>query len=136
MNDIAATLGLVQLERLEAMNARRAEITTQYTKAFSGLSDFVLPSRKAYMTKPAYHNYVIKYPGRDKLINWLAQNGISTGVHYIPSNHYEIYRTYRGKTPVCDEIWKYILTLPLFPDLRSKEVKQIIARVRSHVLKK
>ncbi|MBN2036064.1 MAG: DegT/DnrJ/EryC1/StrS family aminotransferase [Chitinispirillaceae bacterium] len=133
MNDIAASLGLVQLDRLDAMNARRADITARYNKAFSGLTSIALPPRKAYMTKPAHHNYVIKYHERDKLNEWLAQNGISSGVHYIPSNHYAIYRGYRGSTPVCDETWKYVLTLPLFPDLGSKEVKHIIACVRSGV---
>lgn len=129
MNDITAAIGLVQLAKLDIMNKRRYEISQRYTNAFSSVKHIEVPKIKDYMTKPAYHNYVIKVDNRDGLNDFLKQKGISTGVHYIPNNHYDMYKQYKGETPVSDAVWKRLLTLPLYPDLKDDEVKFIINSV-------
>jgi len=125
MNDINAAIGLVQLAKLEAGNKIRREITAAYTKAFAAQPQIELPRAKEYMTKPACHNYVIKVTERDRLNAHLKDRGITTGVHYIPNNHYDMYKKYRGATPVSSGVWSRLLTLPLFPDLKPEEVKHI-----------
>lgn len=130
MNDIPAAIGIVQLGKLNKMNERRREISQMYTEAFSNEDWIETPTIKEYMTKPACHNYVIKAGCRDKLNSYLKDNGISTGVHYIPNNHYEMYKKYKGKTPVCNQAWKKLLTLPLFPDLTDEQVEYIIDKIK------
>jgi len=129
MNDIPAAIGLVQLQKLEKMNQRRKEITEIYNKGLKGLSWLETPIIKPY-AKPSYHNYVIKVQKRDQLNIYLQEKGISTGVHYIPNNHYEMYHQFRGETPIADSIWKKLLTLPLFPDLKDDEVEFIIKEIK------
>jgi len=129
MNDIPAAIGLVQLKKLDRMNQRRREITEQYNMGLKGLSWLETPTIKSYAV-PSYHNYVIKIEKRDPLNIYLQQKGISTGVHYIPNNHYEMYRAFRGQTPISDSVWKKLLTLPLFPDLKNEEVDFIIREIR------
>jgi perosamine synthetase len=129
MNDISAAIGLVQLAKLDAMNRRRREISRIYTEAFSGEKRLELPAAKSYMTLPAAHNYVIKTADRDGLNAHLARAGVSTGVHYVPSNNYDMYKKYRGATPVSSAVWKKLLTLPLFPDLKREEIDLIIKSV-------
>ena len=133
MNDINAAIGLVQLAKLEAGNRRRAEITAAYNKAFSGNPRIGVPAPREYMTRPACHNYVIKVQERDALNAFLKERGVTTGVHYIPNNHYDMYKNYRGQTPVSSETWSRLLTLPLFPDLRDEEVKLISGLVMEFV---
>jgi perosamine synthetase len=129
MNDINAALGLVQLKKLDMMNDRRREISEKYNKGFADLDWIETPVTKSY-TKSAYHNYVIKAKERDRLNTYLQKKGISTGVHYIPNNHYQMYKNCRGQTPVCEEVWTKLLTLPLFPDLTDYEVDMIVEKVR------
>jgi perosamine synthetase len=129
MNDITASIGIIQLSKLDKMNKRRYEISRQYSKAFSSLRRIEVPAIKDYMTRPACHNYVIKIDDRDGLNDFLKEKDISTGVHYIPNNHYDMYKQYRGKTPVSDAVWKKLLTLPLYPDLKDEEVQFIISSV-------
>ncbi|MBU2575134.1 MAG: DegT/DnrJ/EryC1/StrS family aminotransferase [Elusimicrobia bacterium] len=129
MNDITAAIGLVQLEKLDGMNRRRAEISKMYTDAFSSRKKIGLPVVKDYMTRPACHNYVIKTEDRDGLNACLKQKGISTGVHYIPNNNYDMYKKFRGATPVAGAVWKKLLTLPLFPDLKREETELITSSV-------
>jgi perosamine synthetase len=130
MSDIAAALGIVQLAKLDRSNARRAELVGRYNDGLKGVGDIEIPVRKPYMTKPAYHNYVIKSARRDQLNAFLKEKGISTSVHYYPNHLYEIYKPYRRHLPVTESVWKRVLTLPLFPDLTEQQQDYIISSIR------
>ncbi len=129
MNDIPAAIGIVQLKKLDKMNQRRREITERYNQGLKDLQWLEIPTVKPY-ARPSHHNYVIKVVKRDQLNIYLQEKGISTGVHYIPNNHYEMYHSFRGETPVADSVWKKLLTLPLFPDLKDEEVDYIIREIK------
>jgi len=129
MNDIPAAIGLVQLRKLDKMNERRKEITEKYNKGLDGLDWLEIPVVRPY-AEPSHHNYVIRVEKRDQLNIYLQEKGISTGVHYIPNNHYDMYKSFRGETPISDSVWKKLLTLPLFPDLKGEEVDFIIQEIR------
>ena len=129
MNDINASIGLVQLSKLEWMNDQRRAIVKRYNKELADLDWLEVPVNKEY-TKSACHNYVIKTKDRQELSDYLKEKGISTGVHYIPNNHYRMYKDCRGQTPVCEEVWTKLLTLPLFPDLKDEQVDTIIESIR------
>lgn len=134
MNDIAASLGIVQLAKLEKANARRREIVSRYNEAFADVDWIETLVEKKY-AKSSHHNYVIKVLNgkRDELITYLANNGVSASVHYIPNHLYRLYKPYYRKLPVTESIWKKIVTLPLFPDLKDTDVDYIIERVKTFV---
>jgi len=129
MHDITAAIGLVQLGKLERMNKRREEITKRYNAGLKDLAWLKTPVVKSY-ARPSHHNYVIKTEYRDQLNEYLKSKGISTGVHYVPNHHYKMYKKFRADVPVCERIWKTILTLPLYPDLFDKEADMIIEEIR------
>ena len=76
MNDISAAIGVVQLAKLDAMNLKRAEMTNTYNEAFSKVNSIKIPNVKAYMSKPACHNYVIQVADRDGLNNFLKEKSV------------------------------------------------------------
>ena len=130
MHDISAAIGLVQLARLADLNARRAQLAKRYDEALAGL-DWIRRPVVEPDTKPAWHNYAIQTDHRDALNLYLAERGISTGVHYIPSNRYEMYKACRGETPVAEALWKRLLTLPLYPDLTDEDFEQVVDGIRA-----
>lgn len=125
MNDIAAAIGLVQLEKLEAANGRRRQISAIYDSRLAGVGDIELLSHREYQSSAA-HNYVIKTGRRDALNDFLREKGVSTGVHYYPNHLYDIYKPYYRACPVAEAEWSKLLTLPLFPALSNDEVDYII----------
>ncbi len=129
MNDIAAALGIVQLSKLEKLNKIREELTNLYNRLLKDIPEVKTPVLKSNR-KSAYHNYVIKAERRNELNQYLTEEGISTSVHYFPNNHYAIYERYRSETPISDDIWKKILTLPLFPDLKIEDVYFIADKIK------
>jgi len=129
LNDIPSAIGLVQLARLDEMNARRTQWAGRYDEALKDLAWIQRPVVEPN-TRPDWHNYVIQTDHRDGLNAYMAERGIATGVHYIPNNHYDMYKKCKGKTPVAERIWKRLLTLPLYPDLTEEDFGRIITAIR------
>jgi perosamine synthetase len=131
INDIASAIGLVQLSKLDKANARRRIIVKKYNEAFADTDWIETPVEKDY-TKSANHNYVIKILSgkRDEFIRYLGENGISASVHYIPSHLYDIYKPYYRKLPTAESVWIKLVTLPLFPDLKDKDIDYIVGKVK------
>lgn len=132
MNDIAAAIGLVQLKKLKRMNKEREQLWKAYNDSFSKIPWVETPLERSYV-KSSYHNYVIKVPNRNKLIEHLNKSDISASVHYRPIYHHKIYKQLgiREKCPVAERVWKKLVTLPLFPDLGSAKQERIITAVKS-----
>lgn len=128
LNDIPAVLGLVQLKKLAGLNNKRRQIAGQYNAAFKQLDWLETPVEKSY-AHSAFHNYVVKMEQRDKFVQYMANKGISTGVHYYPNHLYPVYKPYYRKLPVAESIWQKIVTLPLFPDLTPSQIDYIIETV-------
>lgn len=127
MNDIAAAIGLVQLRKLDAMNGRRREIVEQYDRALKGVVN--LPPKEPPTFKSSWHLYCIKADNRDGLAEYLAQQGISTSVHYYPIHLYDCYGD-QARLPVAEAAATRMMTLPLFPDLTDSDVTKITSHIR------
>jgi len=132
MNDLAASIGLVQFDKLNQTNGRRAKITERYNRALAKPDWIELPAAKPGM-KSSHHNYVIKVDARirDRLIDYLNQAGISANVHYLPNHLYKMFRQFPHDVPVTDRVWRQIVLLPIFPDLSLSDQNKIMAAVRA-----
>lgn len=133
LSDIAAAIGLVQLQKLEAHNAKRRALVERYNQAFADLEYLETPVEHSY-AKSSWHLYVIKLPNqrcRDDLIRHLKDHRISPGVHYYPINLHPYYQYVKAEVPVANAIWKRILTLPLFPGLSQADQDRVIEAVMS-----
>jgi perosamine synthetase len=133
MSDINAAIGLVQLEKLKVSNIMRRSIVDHYQDAFSDLEWLERPVEKDYC-KSSWHLYYIKLEKpeyRDRLNLFLRDRGIATGVHYMPLHLQPYYRDQgQPSLPVAEDVWRRILTLPLYPGLLASEVEQVIEGVR------
>jgi perosamine synthetase len=125
MNDLMAAIGLAQLKKLDWMNARRRQIIQRY---LNGLKDHkhVRPLFPYQLDNAAYWLFGVRCDYRDDMIIHLKKHGIATGVHYMPLPLHPLFKRYQSETPVANEIWKTMITLPLFPDLTDEEVDYIV----------
>jgi len=132
-NDIAAAIGIVQLDRLPELNARRRKIAQLYTAGLSDCAWLDLPHDYPGCVSSC-HAYVIKVKndGRDRLNQHLKECDIATGVHYIPL-HVQPYFKQLVDTPylpVAETVWRTLLTLPSYPDLSNGEIDYIIYSIK------
>jgi perosamine synthetase len=136
LTDIAAALGLVQLDRAESMRARRAAIRARYDEALTGLP-LVLPSVPDDVVS-AHHLYVIRDQrnpaDRDQIIAHLASQGIGASVHFIPLHLHTYYREIYGYAPedfpVATEEFGRALSLPIWSGMDDGDVHRVVECVR------
>lgn len=142
LTDVAAALGLRQLERLGAMQKRRSEIVAAYHEAFTDLSELILPRARPHV-EHAWHLYVIRLRqgslrvDREGFIRALAEKGIGTSVHFIPLYRHPFYHRTLGVNaqdfPVAERVFDSCLSLPLFSAMTQEEVAAVITAVRDVV---
>jgi perosamine synthetase len=128
MNDIGASIGLVQLAKLDAMNARRREIAVRYTTGLADVSEVETPPPDGAGSLSSWHLYWIKCRHRDDLSAWLQEQGISTGVHYRPIHTYRCY----GDQPslaTAERLFPLILSLPMHPGLTDNDVDRVVQAI-------
>lgn len=121
MNDITASIALCHLDVLEQRNAYRKQLAEWY--------DLYLPEwiQRPYRSS-TWHLYTIRIPHRDELYDFLAENGISCGVHYKPLTHYKIFGK-QEPMPNAEQAFKEILSLPMHVNVTHEDVKNICALV-------
>jgi perosamine synthetase len=138
MTDMAASLGLGQLERAETMRDARRQIAEAYDRALGSLAPFELIA-PAKDCEHAYHLYVLKLRDgvltidRDQFIRELRDLGIGTSVHFIPLHMHPYYRDTYGYAasalPVAAGLFKRSLSLPIYSRMTEADVTRVIEAV-------
>ncbi|MEM3396999.1 MAG: DegT/DnrJ/EryC1/StrS family aminotransferase [Thermoplasmata archaeon] len=125
MNDVAAAIGIAQMRKLPSILERKTYLFNRYTEKLKGIPEVKTPTLLPHVKTSAY-SYVIKCERRDDLMAFLAEKGITTGVHYMPVHLQPAYKRYRKKLAVTEKIWQQILTLPLYYALTEEEQNYIV----------
>ncbi|MCX8174016.1 MAG: DegT/DnrJ/EryC1/StrS family aminotransferase [Thermoplasmata archaeon] len=128
MNDIAAAIGIAQLQKLPVILERKTYLFNRYTEKLKAIPHLRVPTIHPHV-KPSAYSYVIKCERRDELMAFLSEKGITTGVHYMPVHLQPAYKRYRKKLPVTEKIWQQILTLPLYYTLKEEEQDYIVEMI-------
>lgn len=142
MTDIQAAIGLVQLQRLEAMQQRRYEIVRQYNAAFSDMDELQAPIERPNV-QSAWHLYVLRLNldrlsiDRSQFIDEMSARNIGTSVHFIPIHLHPYYRNKYGwqpnDFPVAYHEYQRLVSLPLHPGLTDDDVADVITAVQDIV---
>lgn len=133
MTDIAAAIGLAQMDRYEDILRRREEIIRRYDAAFQPLGIESLP----HFTEDHHssgHLYITRVPGitaeqRNEIIIKMAEAGIACNVHYKPLPMMTAYRNMGFRMedyPNAYNRFVNSITLPLHTKLSDEEVDYII----------
>lgn len=129
MNDLAASIGLVQLERLPQMNKRRSEIIQMYLDGIAELKT-IKPLLPYEPDKYVYQMFGIRTENREDLILYLKSKGIATGCHYTPLSIQPLFKPYTNGCPIAEREYHKMITLPLHADLSNEEVLHIISEIK------
>lgn len=133
--DIQAALGLRQLERLDEMNARRAQLAELYIDQLASVRHVEPLARAPYAHEHAWHILVVLLDDaalsvdRDAFIRVLRDKGVGAGLHFVPLHLQSLYRPMvsRPETlPVATAADRRVLTLPLFPDMTDADVGFVV----------
>ena len=139
LTDIASALGIHQLRRVEAMQARRAQVVAEYDGAFADLP-CILPPHAEPGDVHSWHLYATQITddaplSRDAFIAEMAARGIGCSVHYIPLHRHPYWRERYGLTeaqfPAAEQYFKGTVSLPLFSAMSDADVQRVIEATRA-----
>ena len=129
MNDLAASIALAQLSKLDYMNQKRRDILQKYIDGIKDLN-YTKIGLPYQLENSSYHIFMLRIQERDKFLKYMTEIVIATGVHYMPLTMHPLFYKYKNETPVADRIWKEFVTLPFFPDLKNEEIEYVINAIR------
>lgn len=134
LNDILAAIGLVQLRKLDALNAKRRAIVARYREAFRDLEWIGMPPEDDETHKSAWHICCIRLGegiDRDELSVFLKERGVLTGVHYKPIHLYKCYG-HQPRLPVAEAAFPSLLTIPSHAAMSDEDVDRVIDAFRRY----
>jgi dTDP-4-amino-4,6-dideoxygalactose transaminase len=129
MSNINAGIGLAQLKKVDSFIARRRKICRRYDSAFKNIPGITyLPIN---YDNVAPHIYVIRVTNgcRDKLMQYLKDLDIETGINYVPNHLHNFYIRKNIRLPETQRAYQEILTIPLHCGLSDDDVEQVIQGV-------
>jgi perosamine synthetase len=131
LSDIAAALGVAQVEKLDRMLADRARVAALYEQGLSNLDDVKTPISGRGDELRSWFVYTVRLPedaDRDATIASLAEQGIASKaylpcIHLFPHLRELGYR--EGQFPVAEAASARSLALPFFPAMSESQVSQV-----------
>jgi len=127
----AAILNL-KLRSLESGNTARRHHADRYR---SLLRDLPIQTMESSLESvPVYHLFVVRTTFRDDLAKFLHSRGIATGIHYPIPIHRTGFMKLLGsqrRCPAAERLSQTVLSLPMFPELRSHEVDRVTHAIQA-----
>ena len=129
MTDIAASIGIHQLRKIDRFRRRRELLALRYDASLAQI-DIRLPAHAPAGDNHAWHLYTIRLSNeapvaRDEFIRKMAAAGIGTSVHFIPLHLHPYWRdTYQLRPeqfPIASKAFRGIVSLPLYSRMSDSD---------------
>jgi perosamine synthetase len=140
LSDIAAALGIGQLERLDEILLRRSEAADRYGSLLGGVAELELPVSDDADHRRSWFVYVVLFPdhtARERAIEAFERERIGYN-RYLPSIHLQPYMRERfgfqeGLCPIAEDVSSRSLALPFFTGIEAA-AQERVAEVLSSAL--
>jgi len=140
MPDLLAALGISQLRKLERFQARRDELAQRYLEGLEEIQS--LRPASGFLAHPNRHSWCVfavlideseAGVSRELLIERLRERNIGTSVHFIPTHLFSAYAEQQKTLPHTEQVWKQLISLPLYPAMSVSDVDDVLAAIRDVV---
>ncbi len=123
----------IKLGYLDQWNNHRRLVHDLYVKHFDHTSVKMLSTPEH--TVGVHHLEVIRVDNRDSMREWLASNGVATGIHYAqPCHKHPAFSEFDiSELPIAEDAAEHQLSLPMHPTLTAQEVEYVASRVSEHL---
>src|SRR5215210_2361318 len=138
LSDVLAAIALVQLDKLERHLEVRKQQFARYDEAVAEL-DGIRALERDPRDEHAHHLYVVRIDAeaagatRDDYQRALAEDGISTSIHFLPVHTLTWYRERfpdQPPLPVAERAGREVLSLPLSPAHSDDAIGAVVEALR------
>jgi perosamine synthetase len=131
MNDLAASIGMVQLSKLSEMNKKRSGIIDRYLKNINQLEN-IQPLVPYELDKYVYQMFGIRVEKKNEIILHLKSKGIPTGCHYTPLSTQPLFSKWGNSCPYIEKEINKCITLPLHAAMSYEDVDYITDAIEKY----
>ena len=135
LDDIRASLGIVQLNKLKADLIKRQSVRKLYEMSLSPFDDVIVPFSD---NKEFVSNYIMPIVlknssknKRDFVRSYLHEKGIQTSIHYPAVHKFSVYKQYTRNLPITEYVVDNELSLPMYSSLTDNEIMYICESIRA-----
>ena len=138
ITDFQAALGISQLKKLEKFIRRRQNIAKIYNEAFENHPEITTPGVKSNI-RHVWHLYTILLDtniNRNDFFSLMRKRNIGVNLHYIPIYKFTYYQKnleIKYEFPVSEEVFRRIITLPLYPMMTDEDVLNVIDSTKESI---
>lgn len=129
--NIAASIGTVQIEKIDRLQERRKQIWQIYQNEFSEIDHITTPVDACGGDRHSYFTYCIRVPRRDELAHYLLDQGIYTTLRYHPLHMNPLYKQMNKMLPNSEQLNEDALSIPIHPRLTDSEVEYVVKKVKA-----
>lgn len=141
ITDFQAALITSQMGKLEQFATRRKKIVNRYNKEFSQIPE-IFVQKEIPEADTCRHLYIIRLDldklncTRREFFDAMSAENIQCQIHYVPVYWFPYYRHLgyeKGLCPVAEEMYKGIMSIPLYPRMSDQDVTDVIHAVKKVV---
>ncbi len=129
LDDIRASIGIVQLSKLKKDLNKRRTIRERYLRKLSRFKKISIPFRDR---KEFVSNYIFPVvlrnsdkEKRDYVRSRLYEKGIQTSIHYPAVHRLAYYVKYKTSLPITEYVSDNEITLPMYSGLKNDEIDYV-----------
>ncbi len=139
LTDVCAAIGVSQLARVDALNARRREVAMFYRREFANIPEIrPLADPVGYDFEHSWHLFVVRVDTpkltRDEFMAKLKALNIGSGLHFRCAHLQKYYREAMGFKPGMLPNTEYnsdrICSLPFFPDMTDEDAEDVVQAIK------
>lgn len=137
ITDFQAALIISQMKKLDYFVGKRKEIVKRYDDAFCDIPEIIV-QKKIEQSDTCNHLYVIRLNleilkcTRREFFDAMSAENVQCQIHYIPVYWFPYYQKHgyiKGLCPNSEEVYKGIMSIPLYPKMTDQDVTDVINAV-------
>lgn len=141
LTDFQAALITSQMKKLDGFAKRRKEIVKMYDEAFKNIPEIIV-QKEIEESDTCRHLYIIRLNldllkcTRREFFDAMSAENVQCQLHYVPVYWFPYYKHLgyeRGLCPNAEEVYKGIMSIPLYPRMSNQDVKDVIHAVKKVV---
>lgn len=141
ITDIQAALIVSQMKKLDQFKARRKKIVKMYDEAFAQIPEIIVQKEIAE-SDTCRHLYIIRLDTeklsctRREFFDAMSAENVQCQIHYVPVYWFPYYQKLgykKGLCPVAEEVYKGIMSIPLYPRMTDQDVSDVIHAIKKVV---
>lgn len=141
ITDFQAALIVSQMNKLDKFASRRKEIVKKYNEAFSKIPEIIV-QEEISESDTCRHLYIIRLDlekltcTRREFFDAMSAENVQCQIHYVPVYWFPYYQHLgyeKGLCPNAEEVYKGIMSIPLYPRMTDQDVQDVIQAVKKVV---